>query len=463
MKIKTFQDLERAGSTEEARMEFIKEAIDAHKTSEAYRIAADAEEYYAKKNVTISEFQKFLYNIHGQKEPDLLSANYKLKSLFFRKFVIQQVQYVLSNGTTFDKKDTKKRLGKNFDNRIVLAAKKAMVAGVAYCFWNYDHLEVFSVVNTKSSPGFVPLLDENTGLIKAGIRFWKLKNTGTRYATLYELDGYTEYVEPDNEPMRVLEQKRAYIQHTKKTAGGEVESVENENYPGFPIIPMYANDLHESELIGIRESIDCYDYVKSGLANDIDDASEFYWLIKNAGGMKDKDLAQFLDRLRRVKAAVLDSDDGVDAEAHTLEIPVEARTAMLDRLREDLYSDFQIVDTKALSAAAKTATEIRAAYQPMDDKCGDFEYCIRDFIGQLFSLLGIDDEPSFRWNRIANQTEETNMIMTASSVLGEELTLRKLPFLTSEEVEARLEDLAAESLNRFSLENNDPPDGDLEE
>ncbi len=441
------------GASEKARMEFIKEAISAHKLTEAYQIAAVAEEYYAKRNVTISDFQRFLYNIQGQREPDLLSANYKLKSMFFRKFVIQQVQYVLSNGVVFQKKDTKQRLGRNFDNQLAAAAKKAMVDGVAYCFWNYDHLEVFSVVETRASPGFVPLLDENSGKIKAGIRFWERTATDTKYATLYEMDGYTEYIEIDDGPMEALNEKRAYIQHVSQNAAGDVEAIEGTNYPGFPIIPMYANDLRESELTGIRECIDCYDYIKSGLANDIDDASGFYWLIKNAGGMKDKDLAQFLDRLRRVKAAVIDTDDGVDAEAHTLDIPVEARTAMLDRLRADLYSDFQIIDIRALSASSKTATEIRAAYQPMDDKCGDFEYCVRDFIIQLLALLDIEDEPSFKWNRIANQTEETSMIMTAANVLGEELTLKKLPFLTPEEIEKRLEDLSAESLTRFGLED----------
>ena len=57
------------------------------------------------------------------------------------------------------------------------------------------------------------------------------------------------------------------------------------NYASLPIIPMYANDLHQSEFVGIRESIDCYDFIKSGLANVIEDNSSVYWTLKNAGGM----------------------------------------------------------------------------------------------------------------------------------------------------------------------------------
>jgi hypothetical protein len=217
--------------------------------------------------------------------------------------------------------------------------------------------------------------------------------------------------------------------------------------------------LHESELEGHRETIDCYDYIKSGLANDIDDTPGFYWVIKNAGGMDDVDFARFTERMHTVRGAVL--DDGQDAEAHTFDIPTEARTKMLELLEQDLYKDFQIVNVEALSASAKTATEIRAAYQPMDDKCGDFEYFLIDAIQNVLTLAGIDDEPSFTYNRIANQTEETNMVMSAAPVLGDELTLKKLPFLTPEEVEDRLRDMGDEAMNRYGYNNpQEPPQGD---
>ena len=206
---------------------------------------------------------------------------------------------------------------------------------------------------------------------------------------------------------------------------------------------------------GHRETIDCYDYIKSGLANDIDDTSGFYWVLKNSGGMDDVDIAKFIERMRTVRGAALE-DDASTAEAHTLDVPTEARTKMLDILKSDLYHDFQIVNVEELSASAKTATEIRAAYQPMDDKCGDFEYCLIEAIQNILALAGIDDEPSFKWNRIANQTEETNMVMSASAILGDELTLKKLPFLTPEEVADRLNDMGNQAMNRFT-DPQEPP------
>lgn len=447
--MKTYQELEALGLDERKRMEFVLSAVCDHKGSDAYKVAADAEEYYAKRNVTISKFQKLLYTVQGRAVPDLSSANYKLKTGFFRRFVIQQVQYVLSNGVTFERDATKKKLGKDFDNSLQLAAQKALVDGVAFAFWNFDHLEIFSFVDTPVYPGFVPLYDEDTGLLRAGIRYWYISNTQTARYTLYEVDGHTDYTERKGEDIAQTGDKRPYIQTLRQSDAGGVESVEGSNYPGFPIIPLYANDLHESEIIGIRESIDCYDFIKSGLANDIDDTSGFYWTLKNTGGMDDLDLQRFIERMKVVRASVL--EDGVEATAHTLDIPTEARTAMLTLLKNDLYEDFQIVNVKELSSGNKTATEIRAAYQPMDDKAGMFEYCIRDFISRLFALIGIDDEPTFKWNRIANQTEETQMVLTAANYLDDETVLKHLPWLTPEEVEGILKRKAAEDIGRLIM------------
>lgn len=442
----TFQDLEQLGENKRERAEFVRKAVAAHKGTEEYKIASDAEEYYARRNVTISRYQKFLRDVLGRNVPDYFGANYKLKTGMFRRFVIQQTQYVLSNGVTFEKDETKEKLGVLFDNVMQNLAKKALVDGVSFGFWNYDHLEVFGLVDTRKNPGFVPLWCEETGALRAGIRYWRIGETA-RY-TMYELDGYTEYEQKKGDDIKIKAEKNPYSSTTTTTPAEGVVSVVGSNYAGFPVIPMYANDLQQSELVGNREAIDCYDLIKSGFANNIDEAQEIFWLIKNAGGMDDADLMQFLERMRVVKGANL--PDGVEADAHTMNVPTEAREKMLALLKKDLYEDFQIVNVENISSASKTATEIRAAYQPMDDKCGDFEYCLREFIEKLLQLIGVEDEPSFQWNRIANQTEETQMVLSAAEYLDDETILKKLPWLTPEEREVVMNKRSGEELNRFN-------------
>lgn len=453
--MQTYQDLLAIGENEKKRGAFCKTAVGQFKTSAGYREAQAGEAYYAKHNITIEKLQKFITTMSGKKVEDIFSSNYKLKTLFFRRFVIQQVQYVLGNGLILSDNKNKAKLGKDFDYKLQLVAKRAMVGGRAFGFWNLDHLEVFGYAETPTQPGFCPLYSEETAELMAGIRFWhrQVGDTTVFRCTLYEVDGYTEYIQKGADDIEVLIPKRAYIQTKVFTDAEGIEETLDENYSRLPIVPLYANDLHESELNGIRESIDCYDYIKSGFANDVDDTAGIYWAIKNAGGMDDVDLARFVQRMNTIKAAT--TDDDVDVEAHTLDIPVTARQTLLEILRNDLYEDFQILDIKTLSASAKTTQEIQSAYQSQDNKCSDFEYLIIEFVDKILEIAGIEDNPTFIWNKIINVAEQTNMVLSSANYLSDEMVIKHLPFLTPEEADIEIAKLNERNYNQFHAEEEE--------
>ena len=445
--MKTYQDfLEVAEKSDRERMEFVLSAINDHKNSDLYQQAKIAREYDEHRNVTIITVQKLLYTLSGKAIPDNYSANYKLRSAFFPIFMRQETQYLLSNGVILKNAENKKRLGKKFDNQIQELARSALVGGVAYGFWNLDHLEVFTALE------FVPLLDEENGSLRAGIRFWQVAANKPLRATLYEPDGFTQFIRRSGKEMEILAPKRGYISVEASSEVDGTEILEYQNYPGFPIIPMYGNRARQSELVGQREAIDCYDLIKSGFADTVDDASIIYWTISNAGGMDEIDMARFKETMRRIGVGLVD-DDGAKAEAHTLTIPVEAREALLSRLSDDLYRDFQMLDTTKIQGGQKTATEITAAYQQMDNKVDEFEYCVGDFLYQLFALIGIDDEPTFTRSKIVNQLEQTQMVLMAASYLDDETILSKLPWLTQEEIANILKRKSAEELERYSTKD----------
>lgn len=440
--MKTYQDfLEVAEKSDRERMEFILSAINNHKDSDLYKQAVIAKEYDAHRNVTIANFQKLLYTLNGKVIPDNYSPNYKLRSNFFANFITQETQYLLGNGVTLKKEENKAKLGAGFDTRLQDAAHDALVGGVSYGFWNLDHLEVFDVTE------FVPLLDEENGALRSGIRFWQVCTSKPLRATLFEPDGFTQYIRRSGEEMMILEPKRGYVAVEATSEIDGTELLAYQNYPGFPIIPMYGNRAKQSELVGQREAIDCYDLIKSGFANTVDDASVIYWTISNAGGMDEIDMARFKESMRRIGVGLVD-DDGAKAEAHTLTIPVEAREALLSRISDDLYRDFQMLDVTKLQGGQKTATEITAAYQSMDNKVDQFEYCVIDFLQALFKIVGIEDEPSFTRSKVTNQLEQTQMVLLAANYLDDETILNKLPWLTQEEVAEILKRKAAEDIER---------------
>ena len=88
-------------------------------------------------------------------------------------------------------------------------------------------------------------------------------------------------------------------------------------------MPLWGNEEHQSELIGLREQIDCYDLIKSGFANTVDESSLIYWTINNAGGMDDIDLAKFVEQIRNVHATVID-ETGLKQKAISLKLHTQA-------------------------------------------------------------------------------------------------------------------------------------------
>lgn len=432
--MKFYEDLLGAGEGQNL-IDFVRGAINDYKSSPMYREAVTAYDYFRKRNVTIMRYQKLLYTMTGQAVPDTYSANYKLVNAFFPIFIKQENSYLLGDGVTFNQDDTKEKFGGDrFDSDIYEAGEYALWGGVSYVFYNQDHLETFK--NTE----FVPLAGEEDGALHAGIRWWQIADNKPLRATLYEEDGYTDFIwnlnDPDDKDAAkgmILHEKRPYVDIVQTTeADGDV-IVDGKNYPGFPIVPMWANKEHQSELTGLQEKIDAYDLIQSGACNTVDDASLIYWTINNAGGMDDVDLAQFLERLRTLHAASVD-DDGAKAEAHTMDVPYQATEVILASLRDSLYRDAMALDTDKISAGNITATAINAAYENLELKCDGYEYCVTECIKGLLDLAGIDDAPTYHRRKTTNQPEVTQMVLSAAQYLDDETILKKLPFLNIDEI-----------------------------
>lgn len=466
--IKTYQDLTALGDNEAARMGFILEAIGEHKSSFAYKTASLAEQYYRGLNPKIMHYQKVLYDLRGKAHADAWSANHKIASNFFNFAVTQENQYLLGNGAMFGKGDTKQRLSGGekemhsnryeFDSQLQKAGKEALIGGVSFGFWNYDHLDVFSLTE------FVPLYDEMDGALKAGIRWWQVAEDKPLRATLYEIDGYTDYVAQNGSEIKSADDggKRPYIIKRRgdaKDVADKTEVFEGDNYPTFPIVPLYGNDKKQSELVGRQGTLDAFDLLNSNLVNNVDEGNYIYWAITNCGGMDDEDDQKFIERMKTVHVAHVDGDGsgGAKVEAHTVETPFQASDTAISTIKTRLYEDFQCLNVADLSAAAKTATEIRAAYQPLDSKADMYEYCVIDFVQKILAIAGIEDEVSFKRSKIINQSEEINMILSAAEYLDDATVTEQLCFILGlgEQADEIIKRKRNEETERFAPESEE--------
>lgn len=447
--MKTYQDLLNLGDNEKDRKKFVRDLINEHKGSNDYKIANEAYEYFCHRNVTINEYQKILYKVTGEAVPDNYSANFKMGCNHFHRFVIQETSHLLGNGISWINEDTEGKLGRgrySIDRQTKNAAKKALWGKVAFGFYDKDHVEVFSFLE------FAPLYDETNGALMAGVRFWQIDAGKPLRAILYEVDGFSKYVyDPKKETTEDDEPKRGYIQTIVSTEADGAEIYDEQNYPTFPIIPLWANEEHQSELVGLREQIDCYDLIKSGFANTVDEASIVYWTLQNAGGMDDIDLAQFVDHMKKVHAAVVE-EDGAKAESHMIEAPFQSREALLDRLDKDLYKDALALDIERIASGAATATEIIAAYEGLNQKCDEFEYEVIDFLDGIMAVAGVEDEPTFTRSQVINQGEAVSIILQAAPYLSEDYVTTKILEILGDgdQAENMLQLMDEEGMNRIT-------------
>lgn len=412
----TFQDLnkiKKSGNLPSALCGFVED----YKRSEEYRTALEAIEYWKNRNPTINKYQKLLYTVSGNAVPDNYSADYKLSTNAYFRFVTQTVQYILGKGVSFENPETKKRLGGTaFDIALQNALTDAINGGTAYGLMNYDRLEVFGAEE------FLPIYDEENGGLMAGIRFWQLEDNRPLRLTLYEQDGYTEYISREAGELEAMGHKLPYVRTIELLPSGEERVAGESNYGTLPIVPLYS-PRKQSFIVGFKKLIDCHDLISSGYANDIDDASLIYWTITNAGGMDDIDLSRFLQHMRTVKAAVVE-DDGAKAEAHTLNLPYQSREAILDRLESEMYKDFMIMQPNTITAGrSTTATAIKAAYEPMNLFSNMLESGLTEFVGRLLKIIGISDNCHFTRATIVNDLETARTVQTKVSTA---LMLREL-------------------------------------
>lgn len=448
----TFQDFEKAKSSEDALLNFVSLAISTHMDSDEYKIAKDADEYDRQRNTTIANYVQKIWTSTGEFVEDFTATNNKIASNFFHRLNMQRCTYSLGNGVTFSEdasQKTKAALGVDFDTKLKKGGYFALIHGISFGFWNMDRLHVFKLTE------FVPLRDEMDGRLRAGIRFWRIDKDKPMIAVLYEEDGYTKFVMEAGDPAGkfvLAEPKRGYKQKVATTEADGDEVVGEENYDGaLPIVPLWGSDLHQSTLVGMKHAIDSYDLIRSGFANDLSDCTQIYWLIENCAGMTDEDLQRFRDKLKiQHVAEVGTGEDGVKLTPYTQEIPFAARQAYLTDIRKGIYEDFGALDVHEVDADS-TNDHLEAAYQPLDENADDFEYQIITFVQQILRLAKLpEDTPIFKRNRISNTREQVEIVAMEAEYLDNETILKKLPNITPDEVQIILEAKAQENANRYA-------------
>jgi len=152
-------------------------------------------------------------------------------------------------------------------------------------------------------------------------------------------------------------------------------------------------------------------------------------------------------------------------QRHTINYDYNGREALLTRLANDLYKDAMALDVEQIANGAVTATQIEAAYEPLNEKTDDFEFRVIEFINGILELAGITGEnPTFTRSYVVNTTEIIANVLQASEYLSEDYVTEKILNLLGDGDKA-LDVLAQRDVQAMTAYDtpNTEPDGGNEE
>ena len=458
----TYQDWEKTDN----KLSFIPIVIQRYKDLDDFRIGLEANAYFNGNNTEIMNKVMIKPEVvrtqteEGEKK-SLTSAQVvgnRLSNDFFFRFVVQQNQYLLGNGVTLKNAETKKKLGRSFDTRLQEIGENALLHGVSWGYWNYDHLESISAVKDAYS-GFVALCDEMTSEPKVGIQFWQIGRDKPMGVRLFETDGVTVYRYPSNgtidndTKVEIIEKKRAYKIKTIKDGSG-VSVLSEENYRALPVVPLFANKEKRSELThNIKSKIDAFDRIQSDLGDNLDRANDVYWVLNNFGGTTE-DVVNMIEMINKVKAVLNQSNavgGGATAEPRTIEVPYMARATALDILRKSLYQDFMALDMDEIRGGSLTNVAIKTAMANLNLKADRYEWQCFSFVQNVLAFVGVEGEDAeiIRFNRrgIVNESETISNIYMMRNDVSRQWALEVNPIVNSDEIPSILAEREREQMH----------------
>ena len=234
----------------------------------------------------------------------------------------------------------------------------------------------------------------------------------------------------------------------------------------IPFISLKNNSEERSDLMVIKKYVDALDIIASGFLNDFKDIQLAIWVLK---GYEGTDLGEFMMNLMKFKAIKISADKDMDSsvEAKTLEIPKEARVAMMDWCERQIYKIGQGVDESKISGGSITNVVIKAMYAGLDLKADQtivkMKTALQELMYFVVEYINMTQNKSYDYKMlkfsfdkslIFNRSEIVTDIKNSGSDMSLRTRLEKNPYIDDVDLELeRLEEEDQAALEKFT---NDP-------
>jgi hypothetical protein len=431
--------------------------------------------YFTGDNVTISTIERYYWSepkkqivdgkevkVGGGLTKNHYVSNNRIGYGFYTDMVSQKVNTLLDELPKIESDyQLDNKFIKNLGYALKLAGTRAAAQGVGYFYFGLNNK--FTVFKSEDC---IPYYDDETGILRAFIRFWTVagKNgADIKYIETYTEQGLTTYC--THPEFRIIKPTTPYkFRKITDFSGDTIEPLINK----IPIFVLRNNEEYRSDMTpNIRNKIDVIDTVNSGFANNIDDFSELYWVVKNGAGMNSAEFEDFIANINRTKKVILTGDNAnsIGVDTHQINIPTEARTKFVEERKKELIQEAGVIDTDALTSKELNTVTIKAATLKLRQRVSDFEWEVYPVatavieLYQEYNNVQFDFDISFTKLLIQNDTE---ILQNANSVKDSisrnsylKLVARAGYIDNVEDEEKRLEEESLDKYDRYIEEGLD--------
>lgn len=424
------------------------------------KVCEVARRYYAHENDILDDAAPANRNKNKEDNP-LRAADNRIPHDYHAQLVNQKASYLFSYPPMFDlgKKELnegiKKLLGDSYEKYCNVLCTDASNYQSGWLHVWKDEAGVFKYAPVNPVQ-IIPIY--SSGLIKELAAVIRIYSEYMDDGNAYTLSNwFTVYEYWDNEGCTTFKKKKSAIGiHDIETAARFVstnldsgESTETNYYSHdfeeVPFIEFPNNNIKKSDLDKVKVFIDVMDNILSGYANDIDDIQQIIWVLTNYGGT---DLDEFRSDLKKYKAVKMETmgpDDKSGLQTIAIDIPVEARTKLLELLRKLIYEHGQGLDPHPDGGYSNSSGEaLKFMYAPLEQKASLMEIEFRPGFNKLIRLMAkslgkieyFSINQTWTRNAIKNELEASQIAQNSFGVISRRTILKNHPWV--EDVEQEL-------------------------
>lgn len=383
--------------------------------------------------------------VDGKVYTELKSSEMEVYTNWFKFLVNQKIDYSLCKPVKFDKS-----IPPEFDIDEILE-QMTLNSSIDKRSWLQlfinDEKKLDWKINLEKF--IIPIMDKNNKQVIQIIKWWEEKEKeddkkeNLLFVQIWDKENTEELLIKDE---KIVSKKFMKHINQKIKYGEKKEKEQNIGFGFIPFIQLKNNKNCESDVEMVKVLIEVYNIISTGFVKNVKKFEELVFILKGYGS---QDLDRFVEELKKYNTVPVDQDG--DLKHMSIEIPVEARKALMEMAKENIFILGRGVDPMfRFTGKDLTDTFLKSFYWPLDTKCYDFEKQIRFFYKELvkkintYYNINIKDELIFDRNKIKNTSEMIDNCIKNEGLVSQRTNLENNPMVIPHGVDEELKRLGEE-------------------